>query len=121
MPARTRQLSVARRIDSQQPLQSPLQILRANQERLGFFFARFDQQTAAAAEGRENALPPAPIKFKYTVRFSTRSGYYGAARIQKPGGNDEAAEISLVPSYISVMRALTVVALYGYSGCTVAP
>ena len=35
--------SLARGINgTQQPMQSPLQILRANQERLGFFFSRFN-------------------------------------------------------------------------------
>jgi hypothetical protein len=48
-----------------------VQILRSNQERLGLFFARFDQANRRPwRQGREEMLfRPRTIKFKYTVEF----------------------------------------------------
>ena len=56
---------------SKEPLQPPLQILRANQERLGFFIARFDQANRRPRwQGREEKpFRLRGIKFESTIQF----------------------------------------------------
>jgi hypothetical protein len=62
---------LARRINgTQQPLQPPPQILRADQERLGPFLARFDQANRRTRrQGREKLFLARRIKFESTVEF----------------------------------------------------
>src|SRR5438445_8800079 len=63
---------LASRIDrSEQTLQSPLQILGANQERLGIFSARLDKANGSLRrQGREEVFFRAcSIKFESTVEF----------------------------------------------------
>ena len=63
---------LACRIDwPEQALQSPLQILRANQERLGVLFARLNQANGwLRRESREEVfLRPRTVKFESAVEF----------------------------------------------------
>ncbi len=63
---------LACRIDGpQQPLQSPLQILRANQKGLGFFFAGFDEANRRQRwQGREEVFfRPRCIEFESAIEF----------------------------------------------------
>jgi len=56
---------------SEEPLQSALQILCANQESFGFFFARLDQANRGVRrQGREEiSLRASGVKFKSAVEF----------------------------------------------------
>lgn len=55
--------------------QSPLQVLRANQERLGFLFARFDQANRWLRwqGGEEVLLRPRTVEFESAVKFQHQS------------------------------------------------
>jgi hypothetical protein len=62
-------------------MQSTLQILRTNQKRFGFFFARFNQANGGVRRqgGEEVFFRPQGIEFDLTVEFQH------ALRILRPG------------------------------------
>ena len=65
--------SLARGVNwSQQPLQSPPQILRANQERLGFFFTRLNQANRRQCrQSREEVfVRTCRIEFESAIEFN---------------------------------------------------
>jgi len=72
-------------------LQTLCKFCVSNQERLGFFFAGFDEQTQARGwQGREESpSSPASLEFEPQSSSSTRSKDTTGGTIQNPGRNDE--------------------------------
>ena len=76
---------------AKQALQSPLQVLRADQERLGLFFAGFNEANGGTRrQSREEVLLRASsIKFQATIEFQhgERIALYGISSISTQRGS----------------------------------